>query len=451
MVWQRTLENLAPFSYEEAKDNASHTTRGNSSGGATLPPGVSHSVVKSHGICMTPDTPLSGILTGFACILKKQWTMKCPPPCTRCGQPIMDEFILRVQGMLWHANCLRCCACDCHVSQTCFVRGTQVLCQVDFFRLCGAACSGCGGVTTASEPVRMAQDHVYHLKCFTCVVCAGLLSTGDEFYLRHDGKLICKPDYEGTARQDRPLQAPAETPQASSRQELCQGPQPHPGTTTTTTSTHLNITFTPQETEILRRVYTACPKPSHDMLQRISGQHGLDVRRVRMWFHVHRKESEERRRGQEGAGYGPPEGVERATAPMGGYPLPIVNEVSPMSSGRLPASASRSDVMGDLPFLMTSSCRQAVGPWPLSDDVLRPDFVPPNVDLDPGDIQNGEVCSSRRGLPPSPASPDSTTRGRFAFMSASGKGGNVCPQERISSAAQPGGAGDVSLSSWLDS
>lgn len=44
--------------------------------------------------------------------------------------------------------------------------------------------------------VRRAQENVYHLQCFACFICARQLSTGDEFYLMDDKKLVCKADYE---------------------------------------------------------------------------------------------------------------------------------------------------------------------------------------------------------------------------------------------------------------
>lgn len=49
--------------------------------------------------------------------------------------------------------------------------------------------------------VRKAQDFVYHLHCFACIICNRQLATGDEFYLMEDGRLVCKEDYE-TAKQN---------------------------------------------------------------------------------------------------------------------------------------------------------------------------------------------------------------------------------------------------------
>lgn len=51
--------------------------------------------------------------------------------------------------------------------------------------------------------VRRAQDFVYHLHCFACVVCKRQLATGDEFYLMEDSRLVCKADYETAKQRDR--------------------------------------------------------------------------------------------------------------------------------------------------------------------------------------------------------------------------------------------------------
>lgn len=64
------------------------------------------------------------------------------------------------------------------------------------YRRFGTKCSGCDLGIPPTQVVRRAQDNVYHLQCFSCVMCARQLNTGDEFYLMEDRKLVCKPDYE---------------------------------------------------------------------------------------------------------------------------------------------------------------------------------------------------------------------------------------------------------------
>lgn len=58
--------------------------------------------------------------------------------------------------------------------------------------------------------VRRAQDFVYHLHCFACIVCKRQLATGDEYYLMEDSRLVCKADYE-TAKQRGELRACVKT------------------------------------------------------------------------------------------------------------------------------------------------------------------------------------------------------------------------------------------------
>lgn len=69
-----------------------------------------------------------------------------------------------------------------------------------FHRRFGTKCAACQLGIPPTQVVRRAQDFVYHLHCFACVVCKRQLATGDEFYLMEDSRLVCKADYE-TAKQ----------------------------------------------------------------------------------------------------------------------------------------------------------------------------------------------------------------------------------------------------------
>ena len=59
----------------------------------------------------------------------------------------------------------------------------------------GAKCGGCEQEIGPSELVRRARSRVYHLKCFTCVLCNKQLSTGEELYMLDENRFICKDDY----------------------------------------------------------------------------------------------------------------------------------------------------------------------------------------------------------------------------------------------------------------
>lgn len=60
----------------------------------------------------------------------------------------------------------------------------------------GTKCAACDQGIAPSQVVRRAQQSVYHLECFQCLLCGRQLDTGDEFYLMEDHKLVCKADYE---------------------------------------------------------------------------------------------------------------------------------------------------------------------------------------------------------------------------------------------------------------
>lgn len=62
------------------------------------------------------------------------------------------------------------------------------------FRLFGTKCNGCSESIPSSEMVMRALNNVYHLRCFTCVVCSTQLKKGDEFVLK-ENRLFCKEDY----------------------------------------------------------------------------------------------------------------------------------------------------------------------------------------------------------------------------------------------------------------
>lgn len=65
-----------------------------------------------------------------------------------------------------------------------------------FYRRFATKCAGCEQGVAPSQIIRRAQQNVYHLECFQCLLCGRQLDTGDEFYLMEDRKLVCKLDYE---------------------------------------------------------------------------------------------------------------------------------------------------------------------------------------------------------------------------------------------------------------
>lgn len=74
----------------------------------------------------------------------------------------------------------------------------QIIYFVLFFSICrrfGTKCAGCSQGISPNDLVRRARSKVFHLKCFTCMVCRKQLSTGEELYVLDENKFICKDDY----------------------------------------------------------------------------------------------------------------------------------------------------------------------------------------------------------------------------------------------------------------
>lgn len=159
-----------------------------------------------------------------------------------------------------------------------------------FARRYGTKCAGCDLGIPPTQIVRRAQDLVYHLQCFACVMCGRTLNTGDEFYAMEDRKLVCKPDYE-----------------AAKTKGMCSyivhvksvftffinwafgkniitifleggcldGDQPNKRPRTTITAKQL---------ETLKMAYNNSPKPARHVREQLSQDTGLDMRVVQVWF-----------------------------------------------------------------------------------------------------------------------------------------------------------------------
>lgn len=179
------------------------------------------------------------------------------PRCAGCQDPILDRFILKVLDRSWHAKCLQCADCHSQLSDRCFSRNGQVFCKEDFFKRFGTKCSSCEKGIAPTEIVRRAQDHVYHLHCFCCVMCSRQLATGDEFFLLSDNKLVCKSDYEAAKTRELEMDNSNKRPRT---------------------------TITAKQLETLKNAYNNSPKPARHVREQLAQETGLDMRVVQVWF-----------------------------------------------------------------------------------------------------------------------------------------------------------------------
>ncbi|XP_068513357.1 LIM/homeobox protein Lhx3 isoform X1 [Anas acuta] len=239
------------------------------------------------------------------------------PLCAGCNQHIVDRFILKVLDRHWHSKCLKCSDCQTQLAEKCFSRGDGVYCKEDFFKRFGTKCAACQQGIPPTQVVRRAQDFVYHLHCFACIVCKRQLATGDEFYLMEDSRLVCKADYE-TAKQrgTPPLPLPLKPRGAG---EVRPGPplpvgsgaggrcrwgggrgvspgvpaplgdpaadfSPPPSAEAESTAKRPRTTITAKQLETLKNAYNNSPKPARHVREQLSSETGLDMRVVQVWF-----------------------------------------------------------------------------------------------------------------------------------------------------------------------
>ncbi|XP_057651181.1 LIM/homeobox protein Lhx3 isoform X1 [Diorhabda carinulata] len=219
-----------------------------------LPP-VTQSMMPPHSMDGPPN---SDVL--LALLARNKALEATIPKCGGCHELILDRFILKVADRTWHAKCLLCTECRVQLTDKCFARNGQLFCKEDFFKRFGTKCASCELGIPPTQVVRRAQDNVYHLQCFACIMCARQLNTGDEFYLMEDRKLVCKPDYEAAKNKAA---------------ECLDGDQPNKRPRTTITAKQL---------ETLKTAYNNSPKPARHVREQLSQDTGLDMRVVQVWF-----------------------------------------------------------------------------------------------------------------------------------------------------------------------
>ncbi|XP_022903831.2 LIM/homeobox protein Lhx9 isoform X2 [Onthophagus taurus] len=118
--------------------------------------------------------------------------------CAGCGARITDRFYLQAVDRRWHAACLQCCQCRNTLDGeiTCFSRDGNIYCKKDYYRLFGMKrCGRCQATILSSELVMRARESVFHVHCFSCVVCNAPLTKGDHFGMR-DGAVLCRLHFE---------------------------------------------------------------------------------------------------------------------------------------------------------------------------------------------------------------------------------------------------------------
>ncbi|XP_015733979.1 LIM/homeobox protein Lhx5 isoform X2 [Coturnix japonica] len=233
--------------------------------------------------------------------------------CAGCERPILDRFLLNVLDRAWHIKCVQCCECKCNLTEKCFSREGKLYCKNDFFRRFGTKCAGCSQGISPSDLVRKARNKVFHLNCFTCMVCNKQLSTGEELYIIDENKFVCKDDYlnspslkEGSLNSvssctDRSLSPDLQDPMQDDTKETDNSTSSDKETANNeneeqnsgTKRRGPRTTIKAKQLETLKAAFAATPKPTRHIREQLAQETGLNMRVIQVWFQNRR--SKERR------------------------------------------------------------------------------------------------------------------------------------------------------------
>uniref|UniRef100_A0A0N5AL21 LIM/homeobox protein Lhx9 n=1 Tax=Syphacia muris TaxID=451379 RepID=A0A0N5AL21_9BILA len=118
--------------------------------------------------------------------------------CSACMQPILEQYFLMIADRCWHSECLRCCLCQrpLNTSSSCFFKDGLIFCRQDYTTKYVKHCERCNLVLCCDDLVMRVKSSIFHLRCFTCIVCEMQLRPGQMFAMADNGTLYCQEHYE---------------------------------------------------------------------------------------------------------------------------------------------------------------------------------------------------------------------------------------------------------------
>ncbi|TKR58535.1 hypothetical protein L596_029965 [Steinernema carpocapsae] len=155
--------------------------------------------------------------------------------CRQCRTPILDQFMLKIAGAVYHEDCAQCSICSVKLHEKCYEREGNLYCKMHYYKECSPfRCSGCKlGISPSDMVFKLKTGIVYHVNCHRCYVCGKQLSPGEHIIVDdYTSSVSCIQHHHGqppaNAFDDAPseLRAPTLDPNANPQQQQQLGMPP---------------------------------------------------------------------------------------------------------------------------------------------------------------------------------------------------------------------------------
>ncbi|NWX85535.1 LHX1 protein, partial [Nothoprocta pentlandii] len=170
-------------------------------------------------------------------------------------------------------------------------------------RCFGTKCAGCAQGISPSDLVRRARSKVFHLNCFTCMMCNKQLSTGEELYIIDENKFVCKEDYlsnSNTAKENSlhsattgsdpslspdsqdPSQDDAKDSESANVSDKETGSNENDDQNLGAKRRGPRTTIKAKQLETLKAAFAATPKPTRHIREQLAQETGLNMRVIQV-------------------------------------------------------------------------------------------------------------------------------------------------------------------------
>ncbi|NXH71435.1 LHX1 protein, partial [Hydrobates tethys] len=176
-------------------------------------------------------------------------------------------------------------------------------CPASLRRCFGTKCAGCAQGISPSDLVRRARSKVFHLNCFTCMMCNKQLSTGEELYIIDENKFVCKEDYlnnSNTAKENSlhsattgsdpslspdsqdPSQDDAKDSESANVSDKETGSNENDDQNLGAKRRGPRTTIKAKQLETLKAAFAATPKPTRHIREQLAQETGLNMRVIQV-------------------------------------------------------------------------------------------------------------------------------------------------------------------------